>query len=133
MVGKQKEKSNAILFMALCKSFRIPSPQQEFKFMDKRKFRFDFAWIDEKLAVEIEGGVWIQGRRFDFAWIDEKLAVEIEGGVWIQGRHTRGSGYVKDMEKYNLAAEAGWRVLRFTPQQIKKEETYKIIQNCLGA
>ena len=107
MVGRQKEKSNAILFMALCKSFKIPSPQQEFKFMDKRKFRFDFAWIDERLAVEIEGG------------------------VWIQGRHTRGSGYVKDMEKYNLAAEAGWRVLRFTPQQIKKEETYKIIQNCL--
>lgn len=108
MVGKQKEKANAILFMALCKSFGIPSPEQEFKFMDKRKFRFDFAWIDEKLAVEIEGG------------------------VWIQGRHTRGSGYVKDMEKYNLAAEAGWRVLRFTPQQIKKEETYKIIQNCLA-
>lgn len=109
MVGKQKEKANAILFMALCKSFSIPLPQQEFKFMDNRKFRFDFAWIEEKLAVEIEGG------------------------VWIQGRHTRGSGYVKDMEKYNLAAEAGWRVLRFTPQQIKKGETYKIIQNCLEA
>jgi len=109
MVGKQKEKSNAILFIALCKSFRVPPPQQEYKFHDKRKFRFDFAWIDEKLAVEIEGG------------------------VWIQGRHTRGSGYVKDMEKYNLAAEAGWRVLRFTPHQIKKEETYNIIHTCLGA
>ena len=109
MVGKEKEKSNAVLFVALCKSFKIPTPDQEVKFIDKRKFRFDFAWVDEKLAVEIEGG------------------------VWIQGRHTRGSGYVKDMEKYNLAAEAGWRVLRFTPQQIKKEETYKIIQNCLGA
>ena len=107
MVGKEKEKSNAVLFVALCKSFKIPTPHQEVKFMDKRKFRFDFAWIDEKLAVEIEGG------------------------VWIQGRHTRGSGYVKDMEKYNLAAEAGWRVLRFTPQQIKEEETYRIIQNCL--
>lgn len=107
MVGKEKEKTNAVLFIALCKSFKISAPQQEVKFMDKRKFRFDFAWIDEKLAVEIEGG------------------------IWIQGRHTRGSGYVKDMEKYNLAAESGWRVLRFTPQQIKNESTYKIIQNCL--
>jgi len=34
---------------------------------------------------------------------------------------------------FDLAAEAGWRVLRFTPQQIKKEETYNIIHKCLGA
>lgn len=55
--------------------------------------------------------------RFDFAWILDNLAVEIEGGTWIQGRHNRGSSIAKDLEKYNAAALAGWRVLRYTSQQ----------------
>lgn len=58
--------------------------------------------------------------RFDFCWPDKKIAVEIEGAVWIQGRHTRGSGFVKDMEKYNEAGKLGWRIFRFTPQDLKK-------------
>lgn len=58
--------------------------------------------------------------RFDFAWPDKKIAVEIDGGVWIQGRHTRGSGFVKDMEKFNTATLLGWKVLKFTPQDLKK-------------
>lgn len=56
--------------------------------------------------------------RFDFAWAQRKVALEIEGGVWTQGRHTRGQGYLRDLEKYNAAAVIGWRVLRLTPQQI---------------
>jgi very-short-patch-repair endonuclease len=54
-----------------------------------------------------------RGWRFDFAWPTQRLAVEIEGGVWTQGRHTRGAGFVADMEKYNAATLLGWRVLRF--------------------
>lgn len=52
--------------------------------------------------------------RFDLAWPDSMVALEIEGAVWVQGRHTRGSGFAKDMEKYNAAALLGWRVLRTT-------------------
>lgn len=60
--------------------------------------------------------------RFDFAFPHHKLAVEIEGGIYSGGRHTRGTGYIKDMEKYNLAAMNGWTLLRYTPQQIKTGE-----------
>ena len=55
--------------------------------------------------------------RFDFALPAYMIAVEIEGAVWVAGRHTRGSGYVKDLEKYNEAALMGWKVLRFTTEQ----------------
>lgn len=56
--------------------------------------------------------------RFDYAIPDLKIAIEIEGAVFQQGRHTRGVGYIKDMEKYNTAVKMGWKVLRYTPQQI---------------
>lgn len=56
--------------------------------------------------------------RFDAAWPERKIAMEQEGGVWIRGRHGRGSGVKKDMEKYTLAALLGWRVLRYEPREI---------------
>ena len=56
--------------------------------------------------------------RFDYAWPDYKIALEVEGGAWTHGRHTRGSGFVNDMEKYNTAILAGWIVLRVTPDQL---------------
>ncbi len=51
--------------------------------------------------------------RFDFAFPDKKIAVEVEGGIWARGRHTRGGGYAGDVEKYNEAVKLGWRVLRY--------------------
>jgi very-short-patch-repair endonuclease len=56
--------------------------------------------------------------RFDFAFLDIKIAVEIEGGTYINGRHTRGKGYRNDCEKYNAAAVLGWTVLRYTTDMI---------------
>ena len=53
--------------------------------------------------------------RFDFAFPDNMLAVEIEGGYG--GRHQRG-GFKTDMEKYNAAAKLGWRVLRYTTRMV---------------
>lgn len=58
--------------------------------------------------------------RFDFAWPDHRLAVELEGGVWTGGRHTRASGYIADCDKYNAAVLAGWRVLRYTRAHINQ-------------
>jgi very-short-patch-repair endonuclease len=58
--------------------------------------------------------------RFDFAWLDRKLAVEVDGGEWSRGRHTRGKGFSGDCEKMNQATIDGWRVLRFTGSEIRK-------------
>ena len=49
--------------------------------------------------------------RFDLAWPDRHVAVEVDGGVWTGGRHVTGSGATKDAEKFSNAAALGWRVL----------------------
>ena len=72
--------------------------EREYKFHPKRKWRFDFVVVP----------------------VSEKIAIEVEGGIWSQGRHVRGNGFMKDVEKYNAAATMGWCVLRYAPTQIPR-------------
>lgn len=69
--------------------------------------------------------------RFDFAWPDKKLAVEIEGGVYSGGRHTRAKGFIADCEKYNEAAALGWTVLRFTADEVKSLKAINMTRKTL--
>lgn len=69
-------------------------------------------WVREHPVCE--GRRW----RFDFAWPDRQIAVEIDGGIWTRGRHVRGVGIEADHEKLAAAAIAGWRVLRVSPGQV---------------
>jgi hypothetical protein len=71
--------------------------------------------------------------RFDYAWPEHRIALEVEGGVWTGGRHTRGSGFLGDMEKYNEAAALGWRIIRCQPKTLKKVATIEIIKRAMGA
>lgn len=57
--------------------------------------------------------------RFDFAHPDTKTAIEVEGGMWGQGRHNRPQGYAEDCEKYNAAILHGWNVFRLTGDMIQ--------------
>ncbi len=82
----------------------IPKPREEYKFHPIRRWRFDYAWLSSKIAVEIEGG------------------------IWIKGRHSRGVGYSKDMEKYNEATRMGWKVFRFTPKQFNNGEAGEFLR-----
>lgn len=69
--------------------------------------------------------------RFDWAFLEAKVAVESEGGVWTNGRHTRGSGFLRDVEKYNTATIEGWRVLRVTPDQIDNGTALALVDRIL--
>lgn len=63
--------------------------------------------------------------RFDFAWPEQKAAVEIEGGIWVRGAHVRGEHFESDARKYNAAQAAaalGREVLPFTDIELEKEE-----------
>ena len=37
--------------------------------------------------------------RSDLAWPDVRVALEIDGGTWVNGRHNRASSIFKEMEK----------------------------------
>jgi very-short-patch-repair endonuclease len=69
--------------------------------------------------------------RFDYAVPKYKVAIEIEGGAHTQGRHTRGAGFINDMEKYNMAIELGWTLLRYTPGQKLKYSTIEQVRTVL--
>lgn len=69
--------------------------------------------------------------RFDFCFPKEKLAVEIEGGTWIQGRHNRGSSIEKQYEKQNTAALLGWALLHFTTAQVKSGYAINTVKGAL--
>lgn len=87
--------------------YEIETPEAEFKFHPSRRWKFDFCFVRHRIAVEIEGA------------------------IWTQGRHTRGSGFLKDMEKYNEAGRLGYRVFRFTPQQLRKGEAQEFMRTVL--
>lgn len=69
--------------------------------------------------------------RFDWAFLDAKVALECEGGAWSGGRHTRGAGFLKDMEKYNRATALGWRVFRCTPQTLCSSVTLDLLREAV--
>ena len=62
-----------------------------------------------------------------------KVAVEIEGAHWAQGRHTRGSGFEKDCEKYAEAAIAGYQVFRVTTEMALDGTAKQIVRRWLDA
>jgi very-short-patch-repair endonuclease len=70
--------------------------------------------------------------RFDFAWPEVKLAVEVEGGIFINGAHTRGAHFQSDCEKYAEALVLGWRVLRVEGEMIREGRALDYIQKLLS-
>jgi hypothetical protein len=99
---------------------RIPFVTQ-YRFHPVRKWTFDFA---------IGGApVMVRGRKMftpgDASRI--KLAIEVEGGQFTGG-HKRGPAADSDCEKFNEATLLGWRVLRFTSNQVKRGVSGRVIQ-----
>jgi very-short-patch-repair endonuclease len=71
--------------------------------------------------------------RFDVAFPDAKVAAEIDGGAWSAGRHTRGAGFIADQKKTNAAALLGWSVYRFTWEDLKTAYFVDTLTEALAA
>jgi hypothetical protein len=58
--------------------------------------------------------IGVKDWRFDVYLPEYRIAVELEGSVWQNGRHTRGAGFIGDISKYNCATVNGIKLLRYT-------------------
>lgn len=87
----------------------------------EREYRFAFKHLGspEKGIREKLAAAKLRDWRFDFVLTGHRIAVEVEGGIFNNGRHVRPAGFQADCEKYNNAALLGWRVLRFTSDQVR--------------
>jgi hypothetical protein len=96
-------------FFALLRREGLPLPQTELAFAlsEGRKFRWDFAWVEQKVALEVQGA------------------------IWTRGAHGRGTGIARDHEKFNLGCVLGWRLLQCVPKDLNNLATIALIRRAL--
>jgi hypothetical protein len=110
--AKRRELEDTLAFQI--KVMQLPLPEREYRFDPDRLWRLDFAWVPFKLAAEVEGLVP--------SWLSPQ-----------GGRHQRIAGYEGDIEKYNAAAAAGWKVLRFSSTHVVRGEAIRRLEDALRA
>jgi len=96
-------------FETLWRALDGPELEREFRFHPVRKWRADFAHLPNQTLIEIEGG------------------------IYVNGRHNRGAGFAADLEKYLEAALAGWRVVRLGPNELTAERVERLVALVSGS
>ena len=97
------------VFALQIRATKLPAAQREYLFHHRRKWKFDFAWPQAMIAVEIEGG------------------------TYVRGRHVRPEGFRRDCQKYNSATLMGWRVLRGDSAMVKDGSLLETITEAMNA
>jgi len=69
--------------------------------------------------------------RFDFAHLGTKVAIEINGGRWVKSKHTSGVGILRDYEKNNCAITEGWVVFQLCDVLIDEQNLGIIAETIL--
>jgi len=103
-----KEPSSLEKKFLLCIS-GLPKPEREYRFHPVRRWRWDFAWPAQKLAVEVDGG------------------------AFATGGHSRAIPQAGDNDKTNSAINLGWRVLKFNTFNLKHPQAVRdVVCEALG-
>jgi very-short-patch-repair endonuclease len=92
----------------------------------EKKFRLLWGSLNGPELVQEHRFHPVRKWRFDFAHLATKVAVELQGGIWSGGRHGRGYGIVGDYEKLNESQFCGWVVIQLSAKQITMENVEKI-------
>lgn len=106
---KPRKQPKTDIFTSICKSDLKIEVVKEYKFHPTRKWRYDYAVPEYKIALEVEGG------------------------VWTKGRHTRPQGFLGDIEKYNAGTLLGWRIFRVTPDELYSNKTLNLLKQAISA
>ena len=72
--------------------------------------------------------------RFDFAFPEQKLLIEIQGGAWMAGKtgHTSGSGFSRDIKKAHDAMTLGFNVYACDGALIKSGQAVELIEKLVN-
>jgi len=117
----------------ICRVHDVPAPVREYQFDTD-------GWTPPR--YDKNGNLKLRKWRFDCAWPDAKVAVECHGGIGggaNRGRHVRRGGINADAEKMTAAQLQGWTVLVFTADQIpsslfgeKVDQLVAVLRRALG-
>lgn len=107
--AKAKREHWELALLAQIRALHLPEPTRQYAFHPTRRYRADFAYVPEKLLIEVQGG------------------------VWVSGRHNRASGYEADCRRTCEAMKHGWRILPVTPAMIESGEAVAYVETTLRA
>lgn len=101
------------LFPRACVAAGLPEPVAEhaFALAVGRRWRWDYAWPEARVALEVEGGGF---RREGY------------------GAHTTGAALRRDCEKHTAGAVLGWRLLRVLPEHLLTTTTLDNVRRALA-
>ena len=105
---------------ALVAQLGLPDPVPEHRVLATRRFRFDYAWPDRKIALEIEGGFFGTGRRCPAC---RQLP---------RSGHSSVRRLKDDADKYSFAAAIGWTIIRRWPDALLTHETRAMLRAAFG-
>ena len=89
------------------KAAKLPEPVRQYRYVPWRRLKADFAWPDQSLLAEVQGGIFTR---------------QAHGSI---------KGVLADIDRLNAATMAGWRLLRVTPAMIKDGTALILIEGAL--
>lgn len=115
-LGKQRTAvSQESTFAFQCRAYKLPDVTAQYRFAQsayptnaRRRWIADFAFLELKVMIEIDGGLHIPGMG-----------------------HSRATGIERSMTKQNDAALLGFVTLRFTPKEVKSGHAIAFTQRIL--
>ena len=115
MASNNKKQCEAELELHL-RARKIPYKAQ-YRFHPTRLFRFDFAFPEHRLGVEVQGLTDIQRTK--------------RGKLFI-GRHQSPEGVKRDLEKFDEAMRLGWRIYLCEQEMVSSGRALQTIEILLG-
>lgn len=85
------------------------------------EYQFELLWEELFPDIELEAEYkFHHQRRFrlDYAHIQSRTGIEINGGRWQVSGHSSGRGLLRDYEKINLAILEGWVIFQLCDEMI---------------
>lgn len=110
----QAKRTAQDLFIEQCRAHHLPIPVRDYRFAKAstgRQFEADAAFLEFKLIVEVQGGIWMPGG----------------------GAHSRPMNIERDVEKQQFALVLGWSLLPVTPTQVKKLRAIELTKMVLAS